>query len=142
MFPPTFFYDNVACDECVIAIQNEKVKKCNYCTRPVLLKLFNNNAKTCNYCKIKRKIYTDKNKDKINARNKEKVKCEICNSVVCKKYLIRHQKTKKCREYIKPIPTPIVQVDIESDSDSDNGGGYQEYMTYLHQTYGSENYYI
>jgi len=46
------------------------------------------------------KEYYQKNKEKISIREKEKVECEICKSIVSKKTLKRHQKSIKCKSYI------------------------------------------
>jgi hypothetical protein len=40
--------------------------------------------------------YHQKNKEKINAKRAEKVKCDVCGSVVHKSNISTHQKTKKC----------------------------------------------
>jgi len=43
-----------------------------------------------------RKIKYEKNKIELNEKNKQKVKCEFCNSLVRIDGLLRHQKSKKC----------------------------------------------
>jgi len=42
------------------------------------------------------KDWYENNKDKIKEQRKEKVNCPICNSVITKEYLKKHQKSKKC----------------------------------------------
>jgi len=48
------------------------------------------------------KEYYEENKEKIKEKNKEKnkvINCNICNSIITKSSLKRHQKTKKCLNY-------------------------------------------
>ena len=45
------------------------------------------------------KQYYDNNKDTINKKQKEPINCPICNSIVCKGSIARHQKTIKCLSY-------------------------------------------
>ena len=40
--------------------------------------------------------YNEENKDKIKEKHKQKIICDICNSIVNKYSLSRHKKTKKC----------------------------------------------
>jgi len=42
-----------------------------------------------------KKYYQD-NKDEIFKKIKEKVECDICKSLITKRHLSRHHKTKKC----------------------------------------------
>lgn len=42
------------------------------------------------------KKYREANKERITIKEKEKGKCELCGSIVTKKGLVKHQKTKKC----------------------------------------------
>jgi hypothetical protein len=58
----------------------------------------NNQYRENNKEKIKeqRKQYRKNNREKINEKINEKIKCEICNSMVCRGNLLRHQRTKKC----------------------------------------------
>jgi len=42
------------------------------------------------------KNYYNNNKETILEKQREKINCPICNSVVCKTVLKRHQRTKKC----------------------------------------------
>ena len=44
----------------------------------------------------RQKRYTQKNKEKIAEKAREKVECPICSSIICRAGLTRHQKTKKC----------------------------------------------
>jgi hypothetical protein len=44
----------------------------------------------------KKKLYYQENKENINGR----VKCPICNSTVTQGQIKRHQRTKKCQEYL------------------------------------------
>jgi len=46
-----------------------------------------------------KKDYYEKNKDIINAKQKEKIECPICKSIVYRTNLARHQKTKKCMNH-------------------------------------------
>ena len=46
--------------------------------------------------KDKRKEYCDNNREKINKKQNEKIICDICNSIVIKRNLLRHQRTNKC----------------------------------------------
>jgi Fic family protein len=43
-----------------------------------------------------KKEYYENNIDKISEYKKEKIKCDICNSIVSRNNLARHQKTMKC----------------------------------------------
>jgi hypothetical protein len=52
-----------------------------------------------------KKQYYEQNKEKISEKEKVKVTCEVCGSVVRKKELARHQKTKKCAKISQPIIT-------------------------------------
>ena len=45
---------------------------------------------------ISNKKYYEKNKDKISERNKIKIECEYCKSLITKLQLKKHQKTNKC----------------------------------------------
>jgi hypothetical protein len=58
------------------------------------LKEKNKEYKKNNQDKIK--DYYENNKDKIKEYKKEKIKCEICNSMVSRNHLARHLKSKKC----------------------------------------------
>ena len=48
--------------------------------------------------KEERKEYYQENKENINEKQKQPVKCPICNSTVIRVNLKRHQRTKKCQE--------------------------------------------
>jgi len=50
--------------------------------------------------KVYQKKYYYENKDKVLERQGEKIKCPICNKIVRRDSLIRHQKTIKCRSSI------------------------------------------
>jgi len=45
------------------------------------------------------KKYRENNKDKLNAKQKEKIECPICKSMFNRHNLARHQKTKKCMNH-------------------------------------------
>jgi len=45
------------------------------------------------------KEYKKKYKEKIKEKMKQKINCPICNSLVRKNELKRHQKTKKCKSF-------------------------------------------
>ena len=47
-----------------------------------------------------REYYT-KNKEKIKAKMQEKVQCSICNCTITISHLQRHQRTNKCKKFIK-----------------------------------------
>jgi predicted GIY-YIG superfamily endonuclease len=64
------------------------------------------NKKNKEDIKEKRKEYYNKNIDKIAEKSKqyrenhrEKITCPICNSIVCRKNISTHKKTKKCISY-------------------------------------------
>ena len=42
------------------------------------------------------KKYYENNKKEIHEKTKIKIECEFCKSIVSKKHIARHQKTKKC----------------------------------------------
>jgi len=50
--------------------------------------------------KENRKLYYQENKENINEKQKQTVKCPICNSASLRVNLKRHQRTKKCQEYL------------------------------------------
>ena len=54
--------------------------------------------------------YYENNKESIQRKNRVKVKCEICNAIVNRSCLSRHQQSLKCLKYIF----------IEFENDSDN----------------------
>ena len=56
--------------------------------------------------------YREANKEKITIKEKEKGKCELCGSIVIKKSLVRHQKTKKClaAKLSQPITTNAISL--------------------------------
>jgi len=47
----------------------------------------------------KKKIYYENNKEKIRTKQNESIKCNVCNSIVFKRNLKRHQNSKKCINY-------------------------------------------
>jgi len=47
-----------------------------------------------------KKKYYETNKDILNAKQKEKIECPICKSMIGRSSIARHKKTKKCIEYI------------------------------------------
>ena len=51
----------------------------------------------------KSRIYHKKNKEKISEKTKIKINCPICNSLIRKYSLNRHQKSQKCKTYKKVI---------------------------------------
>ena len=46
------------------------------------------------------KLYYQEHKENINESIKQPVKCPICNSIVTRQHLKRHQRSKKCQEYL------------------------------------------
>ena len=50
--------------------------------------------------KEERKEYYQENKEIINEKQKQSIICPICNSTVTRVCLKRHQRTKKCQEYL------------------------------------------
>ena len=50
--------------------------------------------------KENRKLYYQENKEILNEKKRQPVKCPICNSAVTRQGLKRHQRTKKCQEYL------------------------------------------
>ena len=56
----------------------------------------------------RRKKYYENNKEKELARMAEKITCDRCGIVICKRSLRRHQKTKKCEELCKNNICPII----------------------------------
>ena len=82
----------------------------------------NNKEKLTNYIKD----YTEKNKEKlkeqhknwyennkeeIKLKNKEKIKCELCNTIITKSYLKRHQATASCKKMWECM--------LDTDTDTD-----------------------
>ena len=49
------------------------------------------------------KQYHDKNKEHIHQRKNEKITCNVCGCHLNKSSISKHQKTKKCKSYVKPI---------------------------------------
>jgi predicted GIY-YIG superfamily endonuclease/ribosomal protein S27E len=45
------------------------------------------------------KRFREQNMEKLNAHNREKIKCDICSSIVSRSNLTAHQKTKKCKTH-------------------------------------------
>ena len=63
------------------------------------------------------KQHYEENKESILQRNKryyednnklinERLTCNICGCQVCRRGMTRHQKSKKCKSYVKPIEKP------------------------------------
>jgi len=52
---------------------------------------------------IRQATYRENNKDKIAAKEREKVSCDICGSMICRSKLRRHQRSKKCLEKANTI---------------------------------------
>ena len=48
------------------------------------------------------KQYQDKNKESISQRRTETIMCNVCGCEVKRGYISTHQKTKKCKSYVKP----------------------------------------
>ncbi len=48
----------------------------------------------------KMKLYYQENKEIIKEKQNGRVKCPICNSTVTQGQIKRHQRTKKCQEYL------------------------------------------
>jgi hypothetical protein len=46
--------------------------------------------------KEQKKEYCDNNREKINKKQNEKIICDICNSIVSRVNLLRHQRSNKC----------------------------------------------
>jgi len=51
--------------------------------------------------KEKCKQYRENNKDKISERQTEKIKCPICNKIVSRTNIAKHQKTMNCRKSVE-----------------------------------------
>ena len=51
-------------------------------------------------CKKYTKLYYQENKEIVNEKQKQTVKCPICNSTSVRRHLKSHQRTKKCQEYL------------------------------------------
>ena len=52
------------------------------------------------------KQYHDKNKEHIHRRKNERITCNVCGCYSSKSNISTHQKTKKCKSYVKPIEKP------------------------------------
>ena len=48
------------------------------------------------------KAYYNKNKERIKQQHSEKIQCSICGCHLNKSSIAAHQKTKKCKSYVKP----------------------------------------
>ena len=48
------------------------------------------------------KQYHDKNKEHIHRRKNERITCNVCGCHITKSNISAHQKTKKCKSYVKP----------------------------------------
>ena len=53
-----------------------------------------------NKIEYSREYYT-KNKERIKAKMQEKVECSICGCIITSSHMIRHQKSNKCKKFIK-----------------------------------------
>ena len=53
-----------------------------------------------NTIEYSRSYYT-KNKEKIKAKMQEKVECSICGCIITSSHMVRHQKSNKCKIFIK-----------------------------------------
>jgi len=51
-------------------------------------------------CKKYTKLYYQENKEIVNEKQKQTVKCPICNSTSVRRHLKSHQRSKKCQEYL------------------------------------------
>jgi len=51
----------------------------------------------------KKQEWRENNRENINEKQKQKITCPICNSVIVKRCLSKHQKTKKCLESKEPM---------------------------------------
>jgi len=49
------------------------------------------------------KAYYNKNKERIKQQHSERIQCSICGCHLNKGSISAHQKTKKCKAYVKPI---------------------------------------
>ena len=49
------------------------------------------------------KQYHDKNKERIHRRKNERITCNVCGCHITKSNISKHQTTKKCKSYVKPI---------------------------------------
>jgi len=58
--------------------------------------------------KEQKKEYYHQNKEKINEKLKEKISCPICDSIVRKADLKRHQRTDKCLSKIEKLNTKTI----------------------------------
>ena len=72
--------------------KNEKIKEYEK-NRPRC----NNETEIIKHKHYKKKWY-EANKEIINQKAKEKIKCDLCGCEIVKSYLKKHQKTKKCLE--------------------------------------------
>ena len=51
---------------------------------------------------VKLKKYYNDNKESIKQQQYEKIQCSICGGKICRHGLKRHQKTNKCKSFVKP----------------------------------------
>jgi hypothetical protein len=69
---------------------------------------------------VSKKIYYDNNVEQIKEKAKQykglKVKCEMCEVMVGKYTITRHQQTKKCKKSCKPNIQPTNESESEDDS--------------------------
>ena len=77
---------------------------CRLCKKKRASKYYDKNKKYLLACKA---LYYQNNKEVISTRekeyNKKKIECSVCESVVTRNSLSRHQRTKKCMECIKTV---------------------------------------
>jgi len=92
---------------------HKKYQKKYYVENKDKLKEMNKKYREDNKDKLKEynKKYREDNKDKL----KESIKCNVCNSIVFKKNLKRHQQTKKCKDnkFIEELMNDIISLNIE-----------------------------
>ena len=62
-----------------------------------------NKQKLSEYNKQYRENNIDRLREQDRVRNKVQIICPNCDNEVCKSYLKKHQETKKCKSYVKPI---------------------------------------
>ena len=55
------------------------------------------------YLKEYDKQYHEQNKEHIHQRKNERITCNVCGCHINKSSISKHQKTKKCKSYVKPI---------------------------------------
>jgi len=85
------------------------------------------------YNKNYNKIYYEANKQKLSSFAREKVPCMLCNKMVARDYLKKHQKTKQC--------LPCITVDdiekIKNDKKIKKINELNEYINEMNKLYNT-----